>query len=165
MLEFKKKSHLKRYCDALTIWSSDFAALILNCHRHRYLHQMTEHIKEPRHLHPRPSEWWPVGKYKPGDPLEPGDQQILTRLNQLLRDRRLMTAHLFTSAQRWHVFYFDQRDLAPRGENHWEHGPHVHFANGLWPHLSLAGVREQLDDPRGGIGGTFHVRFAQSTSG
>ena len=37
--------------------------------------------------------------------------------------------HLFYSRSQkyWHMFYFDQRDYQAT-ENHWKHGPHIHYS-------------------------------------
>jgi hypothetical protein len=159
LLSFNKKSELENFCKGLSITKEEFFALVLHCGQCGYLHQIAYHRREPEHLRFDPTKIWPMGTYKPGDKLHDADAKEMNKTTQLLKDRRLMTAHLFVDSQgRWHLFYFDQRDTSG---DHWRHGPHVHFANYLWPEFSLERVRTVFSDPNGSLNGTIHIRFIE----
>lgn len=68
-------------------------------------------------------------------PLNPQARKAVRRLFQLIEVQRHLAGHLFyvPNSSEWHFLYFDQRDVEAARRNHWEHGPHVHFINWLWP--------------------------------
>jgi hypothetical protein len=156
LLGIDKKAELQRYCDSISVTTEDLASLIMNCGQLGYVHDMRTY--EKRYIDPPDlTKLWPMGKYKPGDTLDKTDQKLSRKMGSVFSQRRLMTVHVFVAApDRWHVVFFTQNDM--QGE-HWEHGPHVHFANYLWPEYLLDSVLKIFSDPTGWLGGSIHLRY------
>jgi hypothetical protein len=74
-------------------------------------------------------------------------------------------AHLFANTDRWHLFYFDQRDLDGAAVNHWTGGSHVHFVNDLWPEYAAGQLWSAFDDPKTSVAGKLHIRFDEDVTG
>jgi hypothetical protein len=55
--------------------------------------------------------------------LTPETRRTIRTINQIFHQRRLLTAHIFFNPQRWHIFYFDQRDMDASGQNHLDPEP------------------------------------------
>jgi hypothetical protein len=79
-------------------------------------------------------------------------------VNRLFHQRRLFTAHIFINSERWHVFYFDQRDMES-SDNHWRHDPHINFVNFLWPNYNAADLWTTLRKAETEFNGKLHVRY------
>jgi hypothetical protein len=157
LLSIDKKSELQKSCEDISISKEELFALIVNCGQLGYFHDMRTYRREPQHLQFDPTKIWPMGKYKPRDKLDEVDQKLMDKVTHLGKERRIMVVHVFiASAERWHIFYFDQRDTAPN--NHWKFGPHIHFANYLWPEYSLEKVLKIFSTPDGALGSNIHIR-------
>ena len=74
--------------------------------------------------------------------------------------RRLLSVHLFYSPsyEFWHLFYFDQRDHDPR-DNHWKHGPHLHYSQNSFTRESLASVWDKVRQPKPEFPRALHIRY------
>lgn len=157
LFSIEKKSELQRYCENIDVSKDELFALITNCRQLGYIHDMRAY--EKRYVDaPDFSKLSPIGTYKPGDTLNANDQKIFRKASAAMSQRRFQTVHVFVApADRWHVLYFTQNDM--QGE-HWQHGPHVHFANWLWPEYTLDGVLKTFSDPTGWLHGSIHLRYS-----
>ena len=81
---------------------------------------------------------------------------------QLFEERRLLTGHIFYTSDLsdWNFFYFDNRDRE-EVDNHWQHGPHIHFVNVLWPNLEPQKLWDAFCASGELPGGALHVRYKQ----
>lgn len=115
-----------------------------------------EHV--PPSLMLSDEDWNSIGKSKVGV-MEHDAARAFRKITQTYKDRKLASAHLIYSRchTRWHLFTFDQRDLAKRN-NHAVIGPHIHYSrhtnvnvplNELWKKLT-----EDLKKPKG-----VHIRY------
>lgn len=78
----------------------------------------------------------------------------------MLDERRLVNGHMFFTPDQsnWHFFYFDQRDI-DRYNNHWIHGPHVHYLNYLWPRRTAESVWTEFVSGNPSMKGALHIRY------
>jgi hypothetical protein len=72
-----------------------------------------------------------------------------------------MNSHIFVSPGHayWHCFYFDQRDV-DENEPHWQHFPHIHFVNYLWPNLTAQGVWDTIRSEKPELKSALHIRWS-----
>src|SRR5689334_2071270 len=112
LLCISKKSELEKFAKEIEITKRDFVTLVSNAASIGYLHDLQYH------------------EFRPSDArldADPGKnlRRFVGQMNRIFDQRRLFTAHIFLNSERWHVFYFDQRDRQSFA-NHWQHGSHIH---------------------------------------
>ena len=143
LLEYTKKADLERYCKNLTIKADEFAALAHSSYKIGYLHDIKTFEYVPEHLKIQPGETFSPN-LKPGQKLTGTDLKFLNKIKGIFDQRRHSIAHIFIRPERWHIFYFDFRDIEDQTENHWKGGSHIHFVNYLWANLKLGDVWDSL---------------------
>jgi hypothetical protein len=87
------------------------------------------------------------------------------KINQIFKDRRLLVSHLFSNPNRWHLFYFDQRDTQKDRQNHWKRGSHIHFVNDLWPGYDPQKLWDVFSRADASAGGKLHIPFKRTRYG
>jgi hypothetical protein len=144
------------------IYQSDLAALITASklgvlHPYEYACRFKE--TSPEHLKPKASELAAPADLKVG-PLEGEGKKLFRKLFQTMDERRLFAAHLVYTPDHsyWHVLYLDQRDL-DSGRNHWEHGPHVHYANDTFHRGDLEEIWKRVTEGDTAFLKPLHIRF------
>lgn len=162
LFDIKKKREAERHCRSLHVTSEDLAGLILAGRLGRvggYLYE--PHFREisPAHLEPKNHELEALAKNGVGQ-LRGDALKAMRKIGQVFIDRSLLAVHLFywPSHEYWHMFYFDQRDYTDR-ENHWKHGPHIHYSSDLFVSAPLATVwgRVTADEPTFPV--STHIRY------
>jgi len=78
----------------------------------------------------------------------------------MFKDRRLLAVHLFyaRSQKHWHMFYFDQRDYSA-DNNHWLHGPHIHYSQSSFTRETLATVWRGVCQAKPEFPKSVHIRY------
>jgi hypothetical protein len=86
--------------------------------------------------------------------------KAIRKIDQQFKERSLLVVHLFYSRSNryWHMFYFDQRDYAARG-NHWKHGPHIHYSQDTLTREPLLEVWAKIQAPKPRLPPELHIRF------
>ena len=158
LLSFSKKSDLERYCRNLEIDYRDFTVLIYNAHQIGYFHDIKFNDFQPEHLQPTEQEVWSLGRTENGV-ISADGQRFIRKVSEIFKQRRYLVAHIFANAERWHLFYFDQRDIQTLDPNHWKHGPHLHFVNDLWPNYDPNDVWALFDQADASLRGKLHIRY------
>ena len=167
LCNFKDKRELEKFCRTLTIRQTDFVLFIL-CAQSGGLapYRYASHFEDRQipHLIPSDDERAALAANGLG-PLQGHARKALTKMSQLLRDRRHLSAHLFYTADHafWHLFYFDQRDIAARG-NHWEHGAHLHYASDVRINADAGTIWNQIRAGKQRFP-TIHIRFTTRSGG
>ena len=159
LFEIDKKSELEKYCRDLILTKEDFAGLVYNCGRIGYLHDIKSQDFVPKHLAPSDDEVASLSSVKVGQELPDKAKKFARKLSQIFKDRRFLVAHIFYNQQKWHIFFFDQRDMEDKAPNHWKEGPHVHFVNHLWPEYDPTDLWEVFNRSNASVGGKLHIRF------
>lgn len=162
LFNLSKKKQVERYCQDIVITSEDFANVLLAARitglgPYRYACHFQE--ATPEHLHPKNEELSALGSNGVGKLKGPA-LKAMWKVNQIFRDRRLLAMHLFyTPSQKyWHLFYFDQRDYDAR-ENHWKHGPHIHYSQDLFTKEPLEQVWSHATSDKPRFPPSLHVRY------
>ena len=162
LFNYSKKSDVYRHCKDLKIYGSDLAGLFLTARvmdigPYRYLAHFDD--RRPEHLRPKPSELAAAGRAKVG-PLEGEARKLFRKIDQTFEERRLFAAHLFytPSHRYWHLLYFDQRDIAQR-DNHWRHGPHIHYASDVFQSRPLREVWARVRNGEVSFLKAIHIRY------
>lgn len=157
-----RKREIERYCQNLIITSEDFAKVLLASRitglgPYRY----ACHFREitPDELKLRENELTSLGKSEPG-PLKGDALKSVRKIDQMFRDRRLLSVHLFyTHSQNyWHMFYFDQRDYQS-SRNHWKHGPHIHYSHDSFTKVSLNDIWSLIVAEKPVFPPSIHIRY------
>ncbi len=159
LLMITKKSKLKKYCRDITIFQEDFVKLIVNSDKIRYTHQRKYHDFIPSHLHPTDEERSALTSATVGERLEGGAKKFINKIKQIFEQRRYLVAHVFFNRERWHLFYFDQKDMGYMIKNHWKEGMHIHFVNYLWPQYDIKELWELFNRADATAGGKLHIRY------
>jgi hypothetical protein len=163
LLAITKKSALEKFCRQITITQHHFAVLVWNAATIGYQHVLQNHEFQPEHLLPTQEEIAGLGRRSADGKISDEGQRFLRKIGQLFKDRRILVSHMFFNSARWHLFYFDQRDLAEEGSQHWKQGTHVHFVNDLWPQYDPSDLWTLLKQADASIGGKLHIRFEHTT--
>ena len=158
LLAIDKKGELKKYAKQIEISQLDFVTLVYNSQSIGYFHQIKHREFQPNALRIEPGEAQRAFSNTEGHKISHQGKKFISKISQIFEQRRLVVAHFFFNSDKWHLFYFDQRDHST-DENHWEHGPHIHFVNYLWPGHDPENLWEIFDRPDAGAEGKLHIRF------
>lgn len=163
LFNLSKKREVERYCQELVISSHDFASVLLagrvaGLGPYKYACHFNE--STPDHLHPKKDELAALATNGVGQLRGPA-LKAMRKVNQVFLDRRMLAMHLFyTSSQKfWHLFYFDQRDYEDCN-NHWKHGPHIHYSQDLFTREPLSQVWAKATAEKPVFPPSLHVRYA-----
>jgi len=159
LLEIEKKSELIKFCKELIVYKKDFVKLIVNSRKIGYLHEIKYNDFVPIHLDPTDEEFEALQAVdKPGK-LEGKAKKFMSKIGQIFVERRYLVVHVFYNELKWHLFYFDQRDIEKERRNHWKEGSHIHFVNYLWPNHDLGNLWEIFDKSNASVGGKIHIKY------
>jgi hypothetical protein len=156
LLSISKKNQLRKFAKQIKITRRDFATLVWNAAAIGYGHEIKS--REFRPTDPSLLGDWNFDHTEDGK-LTPEAIRTVKKIKQIFYQRRMLTAHIFFNRARWHIFYFDQRDMDTLGWNHWKCGPHIHFVNDLWPSYDPQDLWNTLDAAETNIGGCLHIRY------
>lgn len=162
LFNIPKKKEVERYARDLVITSEALSSLILTAQVAGLgAYKYACHHKEitPEHLEPSESERTALGTNGVG-PIKGEARKFVTKINQIFKVRRLFSAHVFYSRSKayWHMFYMDQRDYTKR-ENHWKHGPHIHYSNNCFTNESLDEVWQKVTAISPKPPSSVHIRY------
>lgn len=153
LFSLKQKRDVENYLKTITITLDDFSRTVYSCHLINYSHEIKKFELIPDVLKtktPDLPKLFSEGKTK----------QAVGILNGVFEQRRIGAAHLLENRGAWHIFYFNQRDMAETNSNHWTFGAHVHFVNYLWSNLKKETVWGNLGQKNHPSYGE-HVRFSR----
>jgi hypothetical protein len=156
LLSISKKRELAKFARQIEITKHDFATLVWNASALGYLHEIQYHEFRPTDASLEGD--WDFGRSEDGK-LTPKARRTIKKIKQIFHQRRLLTAHLFFNQQRWHIFYFDQRDMDASVQNQWKHGSHIHFVNDLWPNYDPQVIWNLLELAKTPIKDSLHIRY------
>ena len=130
---------------------------------YKYANHFQDRI--PEHLHPSEEERSALSKNGIG-PLRDKSKKAITKIFQILKDRRCLASHLLYTPdyQYWHIFYFDQRDNDSH-KNHWKEGPHIHYISDLWQQHKMPDIWDKVLNDDTSFGSTPHIRFCEQNIG
>ena len=155
LFAIEKKSELEKYCKDIVIQSDDLVRLILHSERIGYSHS-------PRHqeFQPEQAQLTPEDIDNLRKPQTDKLPKIASKVRNLFDTRKHLSAHLFRSASRWHLFYFTFHDVKDGEANHWKHGSHVHFLNHLWTEYLVGQLDDLLFSSRTTKVKNLHIRYS-----
>lgn len=157
LLNIDKKSELEKYCKNLIITLEELVGLIINCNGIGYLHEIKTHQFIPSHLKHTDEELNSLCLLKQHI-ITKQFKKFINKISQIFKERRWLIAHLFFNETKWHLFYFDQRDIN-RSKNHWKEGEHIHFVNYLWPQYSRDELWSSFGQKNTRIKDKLHIKF------
>lgn len=162
LILLEKKSEVEKLCRTKVIRKADLAELILAgefgmlpWHHMRYHRQFA-----PEHLIPTDAEQAAMATAKVGVEAPRLAQKFMSKIGAMIDERRMISGHMFVTPDQkdWHFFYFDQRDVDPYN-NHWTHGPHIHYLNHLWPNRTAQSVWTEFTTGNPIMKKSLHIRF------
>jgi len=120
----------------------------------------------PDHLHPTEAEGDAIAANGVGLFQSREARKFASKVFQLFREQRSLAAHLFYTSNRnyWHLFYFDNRDTSEE-QNHWKHGPHIHYVSNLWPELTMESAWNQVVSGEINFSNKLHIRYRRHFGG
>lgn len=162
LLNLRKKQDVERYCRTLVIRSEDFSDLILAGMAgllEPYRHQRHHLDFVPADLTITEEDKGAIAGNGVG-PLNERAKKFIRKIDQTFKTRRLLSVHLFYTPchTQWHLFYLDQRDYS-LSENHWEHGPHIHYSHDSFTREALSAVWEAVRSDKPKLPRSLHVRY------
>lgn len=166
LLNARSKREVLKTARDLVITSSGFASFLLAARvgtLEPYIYTCCFREIQPESLCPNEADLLAMGANGVGQ-LKPDAAKGFRKVSQMMRDRRMFSAHLLylPDWSIWHLFYFDQRDTTERG-NHWKAGgPHIHYAREFDTQLSANEMWREVQSnppspPRG-----IHVRYRRT---
>lgn len=162
LLNLRKKREIELYCRDLVIASEDFANIILagqvrSLGPYNHVDYHREFV--PEDLEPSQEEINAYGRNGVG-PLSTDAERFARKIDQTFKTRALLSTHLFYSSchRYWHLFYFNQRDFNAR-DNHWKHGPHIHYSQNSFTRESLEALWTDVRAEKPKFPKTVHVRY------
>lgn len=156
IFEIEKKSDLEKYCKTITITQKDFVILVYNSYKLGYKHQIKYKNYVPDNLKPTDEEVNSLSSIKQGEKLAGSAKRFISKIFATFDQRRYLVVHIFYNTDKWHCFYFDQRDIQ---NSHWEKGCHLHFINYLWPNYNPNDVWTAFDKSNASFGDKLHIKF------
>lgn len=162
LFNLNKKRDVEAHCRRLIIRSEEFADVLLAARvaglgPYSYANHFIE--LAPASLEPSKEELQALGTNGLGK-LNGKALKAIRKVDQMFRDRRLLAVHLFyaRSQKYWHMFYFDQRDYSANN-NHWIHGPHLHYSHDSFTREPLHEVWKKVCQPEPKFPKSVHVRY------
>ena len=156
------KRDVERYCRTLVIRSEALTTVLLagnvaGLGNYAYANHFSDPM--PDQVVPTPEENDALGRSGVGK-LSGKGLKAARKIGQLFNVRRMVAVHLFytPSHTHWHMFYFDQRDHAKRN-NHWKHGPHVHYTQDTFTRDPLKEVWRKVHLPKPKFPNAVHIRY------
>ena len=167
VFNFRSKRELVRHSKNLVVHQQDLVALILVARKNALgPYCYANHFAEttPDHLHTNEAERDAFAANDVGTFRTKEAQKFVSKTFQLFRERRSLAAHFFYTPdhQYWHIFYFDNRDTS-ESNNHWKHGPHIHYVSDFWTELSLGETWQQINRGEMDFPNKLHLRYKSST--
>ncbi len=163
LLTLSTKKELEVFARDAVIHSDDFVWFIMSCDLgdQPWRHRIGVQDSVPEHLFLNERDNAALSDATVG-PHTKGTQKAANKMLQLFEERRLLTGHIFYTSDLsdWNFFYFDNRDRE-EVDNHWQHGPHIHFVNVLWPNLEPQKLWDAFCASGELPGGALHVRYKQ----
>ena len=150
-LSIKSKGELEKYSRKIEITSHDFSILIWNAASIGYQHARQTHEFRPKDLEPTKDD---IAAFQNKD-----RGPFMRKIIQIFKDRRILVSHMFYNSERWHLFYFDQRDREEGPQNHWKRGAHIHFVNDLWPGYDPKKLWDIFSRADATAGGKLYIPF------
>lgn len=130
IFEIADKGALQAHVAKMVLDGGDLASLILACDAESI---PIGHVRVHRHFHPPHLDLTDENLQALASngvgPLSKAAKKTVNKVSATFRERRLFNAHFFWLAEyprEWHLFYFDQRDVAG---DHWREGSHIHLMN------------------------------------
>lgn len=163
LLNIEGKKELQKYCRDLVIRSEDMFHLILagrtsGLQPYKYACHFDQIT--PAHLNPTDQDFAALSTNGVGS-LSRAARKTVTKISQIFQDRRVFSAHLFymPSFKYWHLFYFDQRDVADT-TNHWKiGGSHIHYSRESFCREPLAVVWAAVCASPPCLPSSVHIRY------
>ncbi len=151
LLAATKKSESEKVAKNLTIQENDLFRLINNCTQLGFtcLSRFPEFVPEHLNITEDDRKNITTGTLR----------KVSSKLSSLFVFRKNVHVHLFERASEWHYFYFSYNDIESDAENHWKHGPHIHYISHLWPNIDADRVWSAFNKRRTRISGSLHIRF------
>ncbi|MEO8427362.1 MAG: hypothetical protein ABI651_09650 [Verrucomicrobiota bacterium] len=159
LLLFEKQREVESYCRNFVLRQTALTSLISNAPRFGLQHFRQHREFRPEHLTPTQADLLSIRASV--EPNAPYPKKILRKFVQVFKERKHVSAHLFASEVHWHLFYLTFQDLE-EFDNHWEHGPHVHFVNFLWPSIDLEAVWKSFESRNSQHPGV-HIRWLSTS--
>ena len=162
LFNLERKREIEQHCKKLTINSDDLASILLAAQTIGFppYSYVCHHVEiSPETLEPSAKELSALANAGLG--VLSGDALKASRkIDQSFKDRKLLTIHLFhlPSHERWHIFYFDQRDYKKNG-NHWVHGSHIHYSHSSFTREPLMEIWAKIRKPKPELPPCLHVRY------
>lgn len=154
LLSISRKRDLERFVREIEITMGDFVTLVWNAPSIGYWHGI-----QHREFRPADARFdAELLRVPDSEKRRRSLRRVVGQINRILSQRRLLAAHIFWDSDRWHIFYFDQRDRQS-SDNHSQHGPHIHFVNFLWPNHDPLKLWEALRDAETRVSGALHIRY------
>jgi hypothetical protein len=149
------KKAVQKFCRNAVITIEEFASVTMAAGArllgpYRYARHFVELV--PEHLNPTADDIGVLGT--------PEGEKTMRKVSQMFKDRRKVGVHLFflPSKERWHLLYFDQRDMSGTN-NHWKAGPHVHYSRESYTNDPLDTVWTRICAKRPEFPAAEHLRY------
>lgn len=134
IFECSNRADLERHCKRAAVRKDDLVTWALACMQRLVPLQYGRFFRNdhPPHLAPSHADFDEFSSPKAGPWPRGKPPKFVAKTMQSLAERRLSAAHVFIgpTADRWHFFHFNQRDLEEY-RNHWKGGPHIHLISWL----------------------------------
>lgn len=150
LLSTTRKAEAEQYSRNIVLSEYDLFLLIHNCAQIRFAHRSKFKQYVPEHL--------VVSKSDRDEMIAGHPRKFVTKFNSVLLERKYVHAHLFEFSSAWHCFYFTHQDIDPTN-NHWRHGPHLHYVSHLWPNLKKRLIWNRFNQRYTEISGSLYIRF------
>lgn len=167
LLNLPDKRSVEKFCREITVTKRDLADFVIGARMgamtpYQYACHFDQRV--PAHLLPTDEDNGALVHAKLGGGSARRANKFARKVSQLFLDRRMLCCHLLfdPSKTRWHLFYFDQRDM-DHPTNHWKKGgAHIHYSRESYVNKSLDEVWEDVlrDPPK--LPSAEHIRFVDT---
>jgi hypothetical protein len=157
VFETEKKSDLEKLARHTVVKQIDLVAFIHNCKSLGFRHEIKRKEFVPESVILGKKEFEALKQNGVG-PMSKEAQKVVSKTQALFEQRKVNIGHLFFKENEWHCLYFSYKDMSPR-DNHWKHGPHMHYTNSRimdWSRRKMGYALDERDLT--GIR-NIHIRF------
>ena len=126
LLAIETKTELGRYVNNLSIDDGELMRLILYSDQIGYAHLRAHKEFQPEDAQ-LTREDIDIFRVDGAEKRETHLPKVMRKIRNLFDVRKHLSAHLFFSDAKWHLFYFSFRDVECE-QSHWKHGSHILFS-------------------------------------
>jgi len=152
------KSELIKYAKTIEVTQDELFDLIYGSKKIGYGHFRRHKEVIPDHLQFTEEDKKHQWETDQGGQFTDKTRKLAKKVNEIFNQRKYQIAHLFVGLNKWHILYYDARDIEGK---HWIQGSHIHFVNHLFSNADIDDVTLSFYTVDINLGKRIHIKYVE----